>query len=424
MKNRFLRMALVVLALAGQAAAGFFVYRAEQQRERAGAALGALARGVARVQAIVGDLRGAQTGLVAAGQDPTFWVPKIAALASDASAALEQLDRRQLANDSAQDLAAATSALADFRRASDHVRDLLATDQPLTASSIAFGDAAEHLSKAAGALASVVPSETLALDREAARTHPLEGFALAGAALLTLAVLLLLLPRTAQAPMAAAETEAPAAGVALSLAVPPPVELSALGRAGFDLDIRNALPAAPTDLPPEAPHEPEEATFENLARESQLRLNTEAQVDLAEAARLCSDLARVREASQLPALLGRAAELLDAAGIVLWMAGPGGTVLRPAASVGYSDHTLARMKALSGRSDNAVSVAFRQGQTEVVPGSKDRNGAMVVPILTLGGCAGAMAVEIRHGAEASPSVQAVVTIIAAQLASLVADATT
>jgi hypothetical protein len=35
-----------------------------------------------------------------------------------------------------------------------------------------------------------------------------------------------------------------------------------------------------------------------------------------------------------------------------------------------------------------------------------------------------MAAEIRHGAESSPSVQALVSIVAAQLASLVADTTT
>jgi hypothetical protein len=422
MKKRFLRITLVVLALAGQAAAGFFVYSAERQRDAAGVLFAALARDVGRAQVIVGDLRGTQTGLVAVGQDPSFWVSKIAALAKDASAALEPLDRQPLATEAAQDLAAATGALADFARASDHVRDLLATDQPLTASSVAFGDAAQHLSKAAGALAAVVPSQALALDREAARTRPLEVFALVGAALLTLVVLLLLLPRAAQAQ--AAETEAPAAGLALPLAVPPPVELGALGRTGFDLDIRNAPPASPTELPPEAPHDSEEAIVEDLKRESQLPLNTDAQVDLAAAARLCGDLARVNDASQLPALLAQAAELLDAAGIVLWMAGPDGTVLRPAASVGYSDHTLARMKALSGRSDNAVSVAFRQAQTEVVPGSTERNGAVVVPIVTAGGCAGAMAAEIRHGAELSPSVQAVAAIISAQLASLVADAKT
>jgi hypothetical protein len=423
MKNRFVRIALVVLALAAQAAAGFFVYSAEQALASARADAAALVGDAARAQAVTCDLRGAQTGLVANGQDPSFWVPKVAALAKDATAAIEKIDRGRLTADAAQDLAAATAALADFTRTSDRVRDLLATDQPLTASSLAFGDAARHLETAAGALAAGVSSQAAAADRDAARLRPREGLALAGATALTLVALLLLLPRTSHE-TAPAEAEGPAAGLALPLVTPSTSDLLSLGRSGFDLDIRRPAAPPPTEPLPEPPRESEEAIVDDLKRETALRLNTEAQVDLTAAARLCTDLARVKDAGQLPALLARAAELLDASGIVLWLAGPEGTVLRPAASVGYSDHTLSRMKALSGRSDNAVSVAFREGRMEVVGGTKERRGAVVVPIVTVGGRTGALAAEIRHGAESSPSVQAVVTIVAAQLASLVAETTT
>ena len=422
MKNRVVRIALVVLALAAQAATGFFVYSSEQALASARAEAAAIAGDVARAQSVVGDLRGAQPGLVANGQDPSFWVPKVAALAKDATAAVEKIDRGRLAADAAQDLAAATAALADFSRSFDRIRDLLATDQPLTASSLAFGDSAGYLATAAGALAGVASSQAAAVDRQAARSRPREGLALAGTAMLTLAALLLLLLRESLA-TTSAEAEGPAASLALPLVMPSPSDLSALGRSGFDLDIRRPAASPPPEPLPEQPHESEEAIVDNLKRETALPLNTEVQVDLAATARLCSDLARVKDASQLPALLGRAAELLDASGIVLWLVGPEGTVLRPAASVGYSDHTLSRMKALSGRSDNAVSVAFREGRIAVVGGTKDRNGAVVVPIATVGGRAGALAAEIRHGAESSPSVQAVVTIVAAQLASLVADTT-
>ena len=423
MKNRVVRIALVVLALAAQAAAGFFVYGGEQALASARAEAAALAGDAARAQALIGDLRGSQTGLVAYGQDPSFWVPKAAALAKDATAAIEQIDRGRLTADAAQDLAAAAAALADFTRASDRVRDLLATDQPLAASSLAFGDAARHLATAAGALTGVVSSQAAAVEREAIRLRPRQGLALAGAAAIALVALLLLLPRASQE-TTPAEAEGQAASLALPLTRPSASHLDGLGRSGFDLDIRR--PAAPpsTEPLPEQPRESEEAIVDDLKRETALRLNTEAQVDLAAAARLCSDLSRVKDAGQLPALLARAAELLDASGIVLWLAGPEGTVIRPAASVGYSEHTLSRMKALSGRSDNAVSVAFREGRIEVVAGTKDRNGAVVVPIVTVAGRAGALAAEIRHGAESSPSVQAVVTIVAAQLASLVAETAT
>jgi hypothetical protein len=425
MKNRILRMALVVLVLAGETAAGFFVFRAERQLAAARESVVSLTRDVGRAQAMLGDLRGAQAGVVAGGQDPGFWVPRAASLIQDATTALKALGRSPLGPEAAQDLSAATEALASFARTSDRVRDLLATEQPLTASSVVFGDAAQFLSTAAVALASVAPSQALTAERDASRARLLEAYALTGAAGLTVVGLLLLLPRVGLERAAASEPDALAAGLGLSLplAGPSHADLNALGRSGFDLDIQRNPPTPPADVLPEPPHESEVDIVQDLQRESQIRLNTEAQVDLADAARLCGDLARVKDGSELPGMLARAAELLDASGIVLWMAGPEGTVLRPAASHGYSEHTLAKMKTLSGRSENAVSVAFRTGRLEIVRGDRGRSGAIVTPINAASGCVGAMAAEIRHGAEMSPSVQAVASIIAAQLATLVAEAT-
>lgn len=422
MKNRILRVGLVVLAVAGQAAAGIFVFRAEQEKAAARDRLVSLTRDAGRAQAMLADLRGAQAAMVVAGQDPSFWVPKLASLVQDATAAMKRLDQGALAVEPAQDLAAATDAVSAFARTTDRVRDLVATEQPLTASSVVFGDSAQYLSTAAAALASVAPSQAQAVDREAARVRTLEAYALFGAAALTLVVLLLLLPRMPLAPDGA-DTDAPVTGLGLSLVSPPSAGLDLLGRPALDVEIGRGVSPVLGEEPSDRPHESAVALVEGLRQESQLRLNAEPRVDLAAAARLCGDLARVKEGSELPALLARAAELLDASGIVVWMLGTEGTVLRPAVSHGYSDHTLAKMKALSGRAENAVSVAFRTGRMEVVRGAKDRNGAVVSPINTPAGCVGAMAAEVRHGAESSPDIQAVAAIVAAQLATLVSEST-
>jgi hypothetical protein len=399
MKSRILRSALVVLALAAQGAAGFFLVRVEGQKAAARESLDALVRDSGRVQALVGELRSAEAGVVATGQDATEWVPRLAGLIRNTTDALKKIDRAGLSPDSAQDLAAATDAIAAFARTSDRVRDLLATDQPLTASSVVFGDAAQHLGTAATAVASVASSQAQAVEREIARLRLLQIYALAGATGLTLIVLLLLLPRVERVAIDESTTEIPATGPGLSMA-----------RRG--------------DADPLPSREPERQIEEEARHESGPRRNTDPQVNLAEAARLCSDLARVKDGSELAGLLARVAELLDAAGIVLWIVGPEGSALRPAASHGYSEHALARMRTLSGRSENAVSVAFRTGQMEVVRGTGDRHGAVVAPVIAAGGCVGVIAAEIRHGAEISPSVQAVATIVAAQLASLVAESAT
>ena len=78
MKNRILRLALVVLAVAGQAAAGFFVFRREQALPVAArSGVVALTRDAARVQSMIGEMRGAQAGMVGDRPGPGFWVPKV-----------------------------------------------------------------------------------------------------------------------------------------------------------------------------------------------------------------------------------------------------------------------------------------------------------------------------------------------------------
>src|SRR5512140_275357 len=369
MKNRILRTILVVLALAAQAAAASFLVRAERQKAAARAAFATLVRETGHAQALVGELRSAEAGLVAAGQEPADWAPRLASLVQRVGDTLGKIDRASLPPESAQDLAAVTEAVAAFARLSDHVRDLVATEQPLTASSIVFGDATQHLGTASSALASVAATQGQALERDVARLSLDEGFALGGTVAWTLIVLLILLPRVTVESAPDSAEGAVTTNFGLALGGPPAAGPG--GNGGFDLDLawRRQQEAAASS--PEPPHETELEIEEDVRRESSLRLNVDAQVDLAEAARLCTDLARVKEQGELAGLLARAAELLDASGVVLWLAGPDGSALRPAASHGYSDHALARMKALSGRSENAVSVAFRTGHLEVVRGGRD-----------------------------------------------------
>ena len=70
----------MVLALAAQGAAGFFLVRVEGQKAAARESLDALVRDSGRVQALVGELRSAEAGVVATGQDATEWVPRLAGL--------------------------------------------------------------------------------------------------------------------------------------------------------------------------------------------------------------------------------------------------------------------------------------------------------------------------------------------------------
>ena len=135
------------------------------------------------------------------------------------------------------------------------------------------------------------------------------------------------------------------------------------------------------------------------------------------AADLATDFGRVRDLDDLTRLLGRAAHVMDASGLVVWIGSAAGADLRPVLAHGYSTQAVARMPAVSRTGDNAAAAAYRTGSLQIVlsrPGGT--NGAVVAPILAPDGCIGALSAEIRGGGESSESVHAMAAIFAAHLA--------
>jgi hypothetical protein len=141
-------------------------------------------------------------------------------------------------------------------------------------------------------------------------------------------------------------------------------------------------------------------------------------VDLAAAADLCTAIARVTSAAALPDILARAASVLDASGIVLWMGA--GQELFAANAYGYDPAVIARLGRISRSADNATAAAWRTGEMRTVSGDMMTHGAVVAPLLGPDNCIGVLAAEIRHGREDDSATRAVTTMIAAQLATIVA----
>jgi hypothetical protein len=148
------------------------------------------------------------------------------------------------------------------------------------------------------------------------------------------------------------------------------------------------------------------------------RIEQRPPIDLASAASLCTDLSRVTTTAALPDLLGRAARILDASGVILWMSA--GEQLFPVMGHGYRQDMLARLGPLARDAENAAAHAWRTGQLTVVGATgATGNGAIVAPLFGLHTCLGVLAAEVRHGAEYNPATQAVATMIAAQLATVI-----
>jgi hypothetical protein len=142
-------------------------------------------------------------------------------------------------------------------------------------------------------------------------------------------------------------------------------------------------------------------------------------VDLGAVASLCTDLARVTDTRGVPALLERAASLLNASGIVVWIADPDGRELSPIVVHGYSPQLTSRLGTIPRDAANVTASAYRTGLLQTVKGDAVSNGAVAAPLVGPGGCVGVMAIEMKNGGEQREPLLAAVGIIASQLSTLV-----
>jgi hypothetical protein len=137
------------------------------------------------------------------------------------------------------------------------------------------------------------------------------------------------------------------------------------------------------------------------------------------AAGVCTELARVRDGDELREALGRAARVLDASGVIVWIADAPGRSLKPLLTYGYPEEALRRIPLLPRDADNATAAAWREAAVQVVDATDSAPGAIAVPLLVPEGCTGVLAAEIGNGREASAYTRAVAQILAAQLAVLI-----
>jgi hypothetical protein len=143
-------------------------------------------------------------------------------------------------------------------------------------------------------------------------------------------------------------------------------------------------------------------------------------VDFSSVALLCTRLARAIDVCEVTPVLEDAAGVLHALGLTLWVRDQWGYELTPVFAHGYSTELTARLGRVSRDSDNAIARAFRTSEARVVDGGDVTTGAVVVPLLTSGGCVGVLALELQYGDERLECVRIAATILAAQLSTLIA----
>lgn len=429
------KLTLGTLAWIGFAAAAFFVLYSEQQLTERRGALTAFDVVARETSASFANLKTAQQGYVAPGQGNGQWMARVDTSMKTLGDRLEELRRVAAAAESRKTLEDVASTLSDLRAIDKRVRQYLSTDQPLMASDVIFSEGGETAVIASRQVEAARQAEYAAFGSDESGVRQRQVYATSGAVALAALVIaaLMLLPSPAMAQ----------GGVSTS-PVAPRGELDAYARASGQREEGSSaqagagvLAAKPThrtsspstDLPAQTAQARVEETgneIELASRSSDTRVSSDLPREivpiLTATADLCTELSRIRDVEEFRHLLERAAEVLDASGIVVWVGAPGAASLRPVLAYGYSPHALARMPRVPRTGDNAAAAAFRTGKLQIVlsrPGAS--SGALAAPMLTSNGCIGALTAEIKNGGETSDGVQALASIFASQLAGVLAD---
>lgn len=400
MKSRALRTTLLALFVGLLAGAAYVVWSEETQTGVERATARAFDDQVRAASRGLLDVKSAQPGYVAAGQGDEFWAARVDASLSPLRESLAALRPQARSVESQKAVESAADTIDDFSQMDRRARHYARNGQLLLASDLIFSDGVERLDSALESLDRAREAELALRDANLREHRRMQALALGGAAALGCLIVFALVPmprpaagqtrtesRVADpvekpiAPLAAADPD-----LSLSLATPPEPRIEA------------AAPAPPP--PPPAPAPPE--------------------VDLQSVAAVCTELARVTDTGTLPAALERAAAVLNATGIVIWIAQPDGRELAPILSHGYPPHLLTRMGTIDRDASNVTAAAYRTGLVQTVRSDGTSNGALAAPLLAQGGAVGVMAAEILADGEQRESTRAVAALVAAQLATLVA----
>jgi CHASE3 domain sensor protein len=394
MKSLVIRLMLLAVCFIASGIAVYFVWTSETHNRQTADNVRAFDQAALNAERAVLDVRAAQHAYVAAGQDAQAWITKAAQSVAVVKAQLDYLRAHAVSPHAQGALDNASSALQDFDQIDRRARDYVRNGQPLLAADAIFADGAESTSAIAASIDAARAAEAAAQSDDRTAIRRAEAVAIAAAAVVVFVTILLFAFSTPGAsPVEAAERLA-------------------------DRDVA-MMPMNPADWvnPADAPATPPRRypVSDPIATS---KVNFEA------VASICADLARVMDTHALPPLLGRAAELLDSPGIVLWIADPDGRELSPIVTHGYSQSMVLRLGTILRDAENATAAALRTSLLQTVDTDSVSNGAIAAPLVTPGGCVGIMAAEVRDHGEKDRAKLAAASIIAAQLATLVGPPST
>ena len=398
MSNRWFRFVIALVAIATAGAAGYRIVQHEQHLARVEASRRAGDSAAESAITTISEIKAALHAYVATGQGRDFWTARAGMLIDKLRGSFAGLDGAATAMGIpvTDELDQSERLLAADKRA----RAYLSGDRLLLAGEVIFTEARDLLDAMRIGIAGRRNALVQAADRQHAEARREERLLAIGAAGVLVMAVLVLVPvgrATAIEDPATLGTAhnrtapiAPVAPIAPSPARLPKVRVGAIAPGAPE---HRTAPVAPVE--PLAPVSP-----------------------LPEAAAVCTDLGRVSQSNEISALLGRAANVLAASGVIVWIASENRDELFPAVASGYDERLFERIGSITRDAANLTASAFRGGSPRTSMGGGGSAAAIAVPLLSPQGPVGVFSAELRPGVESDADRLALAAIFSAQLATL------
>ncbi len=427
MRSLTARLFLIAVASLASAGATFYLFRTERPIAERRAGIAAFDRTARSAMLSLEGARAAQLAYVAEGQGSAIWQPTVAAALSEVPGEVDSLRALSADVDARAMLVEAAARLRSFADVDTRALEYLDAGETLMASDLVFTEGAQAVAAAIELVDSAWRREIESLGA-AERAHRLTSAYIAGggAGFLLLLLFVLAMPAppaaraTGQEPRGASDS-APGLDLRFRHTETALEETAAAAdaSAGRAPDVASPAPER-VATPPQAPDVPPAAAAPAVAQDTAVREPARPHI-MRTAADICMSLGAVRDAEELRALLARAAALLEAAGLIVWVGDAGGADLRASVAHGYSAQALARMPAIGHGANNAVAAAYRSGMLQVVPAEgRTGAGAVIAPLLTPEGCVGALTADVASGREDDETIHALALLFAAQLSAILA----
>ena len=380
MFRRSVRIACLVLGLLVTASV---VYRTLQNedaldRERI-AAVSELAE-LSRTAELLLDVRASLHAYVAPGQGLPFWTKRAQETIENLRQNVVDLDR--IVKQTGGSLSETLNGIDQLAAAEKRARSYAINGEMQLAADVIFTEVRDVLAAATSQVQSVRDGMIRAHDRRGASIRQEEVLFAGGALAVWIAIALLLLPTEPKGP------------------VKDPGEW----RHELKESLKKPIPIAP---------EPPKVVEPQVTIIPGIEINA-----LREVSEICNDLSALADPGALEGALTRVCTIMNATGLIVWIASNDNATLSPVATSGFDPKMVARIGKIARDSSNLTAAAFRESAPKVSPATAATPAALAVPMRSPSGAGGVLSIELKGGQPIDDSKVSLAGIVAAQLATL------